>query len=508
MSGRRCRVLPAGVLLLAAACAGGDAGDGSHAGGDAAPAFTRHQPDLFGADGAQPNAWGDFDNDGDLDLFVGFRGRANRLYRNDGGTFVDVAPELGLADEAETRAAAWGDHDADGDLDLFVGFRLTPGMPNRLYVNPGGPGEWVDVAPSLGIALEGNTRQPSFVDYDGDGDLDFFVAFREQANRLFRNDGGEYVDVTERTGVGDPRRTVGVAWFDYDADGDLDLFVANQNGDEDAFFRNDGNDHFVDVAPELGMNRPDRGDEFGSVGPAVVDHDNDGDLDLFIATYGPDVLWENQGDGTFRDVAPGTVLSGDYHSTTAAWGDYDNDGWADLFVVSYLSDVAEVPDHLFRNLGGSFAVTTPANVLEMGASHGVAWADFDGDGDLDLAVANNHNPDGTHHLYRNELPADVAARAVQVSVVDGEGRWTRPGAEVRVYGASAGDGPRLLGSRLLDTGGGYCSQGAAPVHFGIPSGIETVDVEVTFLLHGERRTERREGVPVGGGAVVEIRTGG
>ncbi len=445
------------------------------------PRFERVQPELFSASGAQPNAWADYDQDGDLDLFVGFRYRPSRLYRNDHGTFTDIAASVGLADTAETRAAAWGDFDGDGDFDLFVGFAARAQGRAKLYRNDNHGRAFVDVAAQYGIALEGTTRQPVWVDYDQDGDVDLYVAFRDQPNVLLRNDGGRFTDVTTETGIGDPRKTVGVVWFDMDRDGDLDLFVANQDGDEDGFFRNDGG-RFTDVAPQLGMHWPNRGADHGSVGPAVRDYDNDGDLDLFVATYGPDVLWQNQGDGSFKNVAPGTALAGEYHSTTAAWGDYDNDGWPDLFVTSYLADQVEVPDHLFHNDHGRFVNLIPAAMLEKGASHGIAWADFDADGDLDLALANNHR-EGAHYLYRNLLPAPAAARSLEVRVLDAQGRWTEAGSEVRVYDAATG---RLIGAGLVDSGGGYCSQGAVPVHFGLPTGTNRVNVEVTTFGGGRR----------------------
>ena len=445
------------------------------------PQFERVQPELFAASGAQPNAWADYDDDGDLDLFVGFRYRANRLYRNDRGTFTDVAAQVGLADTVETRAAAWGDFDSDGDFDLFIGFAARAQGRAKLYRNDDNGRHFVDVAAQYGVGLEGTTRQPAWIDYDQDGDVDLFVAYRDQPNRLLRNDGAKFTDVTEQTGIGDPRKTVGVAWFDMDQDGDLDAFVANQDGDQDGFFRNDGG-KFTDVAPQLEMSWAGRPADQGSVGPAIADYDNDGDLDIFIATYGPDVLWQNHGAGTFKLVSRGTALAGEYHSTTAAWGDYDNDGWPDLFVASYLADQAEVPDHLFHNQRGTFVNATPAAMLEKGASHGIAWADFDADGDLDLALANNHR-DGAHHLYRNMLPAAAAARALQVRLVDQRGRWTQAGAEVRVYDAATG---RRIGTGLVDSGGGYCSQGATPVHFGLPDGVQRVRVEVTTLRGGKR----------------------
>ena len=166
------------------------------------PSFDRVQPGLFGTPGAQPNAWADFDRDGDLDLFVGMRYSENRLYRNDAGHFVDVAPSLGLADAEDTRAAAWGDYDGDGDVDLYVGYTVNAGIPNRLYRND--DQIFVNVATGLGMDLVGTTRQPSWVDYDGDGDLDLFVAMRDQPNRMFRNDGpaGGGADVDSGAGDG------------------------------------------------------------------------------------------------------------------------------------------------------------------------------------------------------------------------------------------------------------------------------------------------------------------
>src|SRR6478672_1457289 len=158
------------------------------------PHFELVQPELFSASGAQPNAWADFDNDGDLDEFVGFRGRPNRLYRQDHGRFEDVAAEVGLADAVETRAAAWGDFDGDGNVDLYVGF--IDGTPNKLYRNDGNGRHFTDVAAALGVNAAGVTRQVSWIDYDNDGDLDLFIAFRDKPNRLFRNDSGRFTDVT------------------------------------------------------------------------------------------------------------------------------------------------------------------------------------------------------------------------------------------------------------------------------------------------------------------------
>ena len=452
---------------------------------DATPRFELVQPELFSANGAQPNAWADFDNDGDLDEFVGFRGRPNRLYRQDRGRFEDVASAVGLADAVETRAAAWGDFDADGNVDLYVGF--VDGTPNKLYRNDGNGRHFTDVAASMGVNVTGVTRQVSWIDYDNDGDLDLFVAFRDKPNRLFRNDGARFTDVTAESGIGDPRKTVGAVWFDVDGDGDLDLFVANQNGDSNGLFRNDGG-RFIDVAREWGVEAPRRSQEFGGVGAAVADFDRDGFLDLFVANYGPSAMYRNDRGRRFVDVTASVGLFFEQHATTPSWGDVDNDGRPDLYVAGFLATDTHYPDHLFLNTPAGFRDALPPIVAEHDASHGVQWVDFDGDGALDLALANN-DARGGHYLFRNMLPASTARQSLAVDVVDERGRHTRPGAEVRVYAAGT---RRLISSALVDTGGGYCSQNVMPVHVAT-AGVGRVDVEVTTMSRKGRRVTKSSG---------------
>jgi hypothetical protein len=460
----------------------------------ASPAFELVQPDLFSVPGGQPNAWADVDNDGDLDLFVGFRGRPNRLYRQTDGRFEDVAAAVGLADAVETRAAAWGDFNADGRIDLYVGF-ADASTPARIYRNELDGRRFTNVASELGIDLRGVSRQPAWVDYDGDGDLDLFAAFRDKPNRLLRNDGARFVDVSKETGIDDPRKTVGGVWWDFDRDGDLDLFVANQEGDANGLFRNDRG-RFTDVADAMGVSAAGRPKEEGGVGPAVADYDLDGDLDLFVANYGLSVLYRNENGTRFVDVSKEVGITGDSHKTTAAWGDVNDDGRPDLYLAAFLADQPHYRDELYLNAGGeggrwSFVPALPELLLTHDATHGVQLIDFDRDGRLDLSLTNNDPKGSGHPLLRNAGKA--AARGFSVLVRDTKtGSLTHAGAEIRVFAPGS---RRLLASGLIDSGSGYCAQNAAPVHIGLPPDAPAVvSVEVTVVGNGQRHATRLENV--------------
>jgi len=458
----------------------------------AAPAFGRVQPELFSEAGALSNAFADFDGDGDIDLAVAFESGAIRLYRNDRNIFVETGAKLGLPTSGpEIRALGWGDFDGDGDPDLHAGVSHAEGVParNLLFRNECGVA-FVEAAAEFGaVVLDADSRQANWIDYDNDGDLDLFSAQRSAINRLFRNDGQKFTDVSEELGLADPRRTVGTCWFDMDQDGDLDVFQANQQSDKDALYRNDGAS-FTDVAPQLGMHHPDRTLAEGGVGCSVGDYDNDGLLDLFVATYGNTLLYQNLGDGKFRDVAAKVGVQRKLHAVGASWSDVDNDGDLDLFVAAYIDgDEWRSVDHLFVNAHGKFVDVLDETSPLHAADHGVQWADVDRDGDLDLSLTDAYSENTRHALFRNDLSPEVARRSLQILVLDARGHATRNGAEVRLY---ARDG-KLLGTRLVQTGDGYGSQSVVPVHFGLAS-IEAVTVEVTFLTRNGRKLQRLERV--------------
>jgi len=264
------------------------------------------------------------------------------------------------------------------------------------------------------------------------------------------------------------------------------------DGDPNGLWRNDGG-RFTDVAEAAGVawgGREPENAAHGTVRPCAADVDGDGRLDLVTANYGPNGLFLNRGDGTFEDASEraGVALEGRWDACALA--DADHDGDLDLFVNGTVTGGVQYPDVLLRNEGGRFTDATPPALAALHADHGVQWADADADGDLDLALAGAEAEAGTHALLRNDLPAERAGRSLQVLVVDGEGRASRAGAVVRLYAAGT---RRLLGTRLVDTGSGYDSQGVLPVHFGLAE-EGPVDVEVVFPAAGKRLEARLEGV--------------
>lgn len=473
------RLMPSIVLLTSIS--------GGGATGTAGPAFTPVQLTDFAVAGSLSNSWADFDRDGDLDLAVSLKSGEIRLYRNDNGVFTSIGPTVGLPlAGAEMRGLSWGDYDGDGWTDLYAG-ATNAQEANLLLRNMGGR-SFAMAGPVRGLTAAGRSaRQSSWVDFDSDGYLDLFAANRAGPNALYRQDAGTFTRVGAERAGDDPRPTVGACWLDYDRDGDLDLFLANQAGATDALWRNDG-DRFIDVAPELGMDRPGRPDEEGSVGCAVGDYDNDGQLDLFVASYGANVLYRNIGNGRFENVAPTLGLAEYNHAVGAAWGDFDNDGYLDLFVTAYTgkSGQQQPANRLYRNLGGiKFANVLPAGSALDVADHGVQWIDYDRDGALDLSLTRGYTESGGHFLFHNDLGASAARRSLAIRVLDKKGRFTRMGAEVRLYDQAG----NILASRQVSTGEGYNSQGTQPLYFGLAS-MASVTIEVTFMDKKGRKTQK------------------
>ena len=407
-------------------------------------------------------AWGDADQDGNLDLYLVNSGQANRLFRNSGTTLDgDIALVAGIADNASGFGAAWGDYDNDGDLDLYL---ARSGQTNRLYRNNGN-GTFTDVGGTAGVDNNDEGRSVAWGDYDNDGHLDLYLV-NDGPNRLFRNQGdGTFEEVSSAAGVSDSGEGQAVAWGDYDNDGDLDLYVSNGRGGiglggaPNRLYRNNGNGTFTNVA---GSARVD--DDGDGRGVAWADYDNDGDLDLYLAnsdeaifvSTAPNRLYRNNGAGVFTNIAGAVNVDDAGDSRGVAWGDYDNDGFLDLYLVS------ENVNRLYRNdgAGGFTEVGDQLDVDDSSFGISAAWGDFNRDGWLDLYVVNASQP---NRLYRKHI---TGSRWLSVSLVGSQSN--RNGIGARVVAATGTTRQR----RDVDGGSGHFSQPSLPVEFGF--GAQTI----------------------------------
>ncbi len=398
-------------------------------------------------------AWGDVDGDGRPDLFATNLAGPAALERNKGGSFVDRASAWAANVPTASEGAAFCDYDKDGDLDLFV---TTVGQ-TYLFRNrraDSGDSTFADATAAAGVLRTLEGRSPAWGDADRDGWADLFVCDAAGGSVLFRNLGnGTFQDVTAAAGLLGLGAAWSAAWCDYDHDGDDDLYVV-VHGAPSRLFKNhlretgtygfDNVTAFAGVPAGIAANACDWGDV-----------DGDGWMDLYVADAGgPNFLYRNQGNGTFVDEALARGARLDLVSLCAAWGDYDNDQDLDLFVGNLSQSGLAGTNQLYESVGGRFAAAPGlASALPTRAA---AWADFDGDLDLDLylACANNvpnqllRNDTGNHHALSIALLGRVSNR-------DGFGATVRAVANARVQ------------YRVVSGGSGFGSQNSIPVEIGL-----------------------------------------
>ena len=442
----------------------------------------------------------DYDGDGRLDIYFpqgrwektvsDNRGRElvgrlkNALYRGTGGfRFEDVSDRAGVAGRSFAFGCAAADYDADGDSDLVV---LTYKGP-ELYRNEG-DGRFSDVTEQAGLADTRWALSAAWLDYDRDGDLDLFVAnyleydegkfrsfyaaagypgplsYNGVSSALYRNDGGgRFSDVTKAAGVFNPGgRAMSAVAADLDNDGWIDLYVANDSM-ENNYYENRRDGTFVDKGLELGLALGQNGQGVSSMGPAVADLDGDGNLDILIPDMDYGSLLSKQG-GFYSDLIGRSglaVICGQYTGWGAVLLDYDNDGDADVFIANG-NPHHEYPENavLARNDGtGVFvdvARASGAFFQTKWVGRGATWADFDGDGNVDLVVVDTSGPP---HLLRNG--GGTGNHWLKLDARLPGGTRTAIGARVTVVTGARSQFQDVIGVN------GYLSQGDTRAHFGL-----------------------------------------
>ena len=450
-------------------------------------------------------AAGDFDNDGWVDLYaVGGSFAPSVLLKNQGdGTFIDVAPELGIDFVERNSGPAFGDVNGDGFLDLFIGAvgggnSIIRKAENRLLINVQGD-SFYDDALNARVGVNGNTVSATWADYDYDGDLDLFMAhwirgeFWREGKHLWQNNSGVFSDVTPIAGLNiravfSPNSDSSFAGTFTDLNGDnlMDLLVASDSLGSQSY-ENNGDGTFTDTTKGLG-NTSQFTDKSG-MGTAVGDYDNDGDMDWFITAIdkvkGQDDsnhgnrLYENDGSGLFTDVTDRARVRQGYWGWGACFGDFNNDGYLDIFHVNGMYPMEDDsvydwdrfdddPARLFINNGDkSFTeMSAEFGVVTTKQGRGVSCLDYDRDGDLDIMVANNgQSPDFfCNHGNKNN----------SINI-----RLKQPGRNVFAIGAKVIVKTESVEQiREIRTGNNYLSQNPSEAHFGLGQStlIESVKI--------------------------------
>jgi hypothetical protein len=466
----------------------------------------------------------DFDNDGWQDIFLvnsmdwpehkSGKSFPALYHNNHDGTFTDVTREAGLAVETYGLGCAVGDYDNDGFDDLY----LTTVGSNHLYHNLGN-GKFADVTAKAGVASPGFSASAVWVDYDNDGKLDLFVThyiewsiekdqyctldnknksyctpqtYKGESSRLYHNKGnGVFEDVTKKAGLLDPTsKALGVALLDYDNDGWMDLFVSNDT-EPNKLYHNNHDGTFTDVGVTVGVAFSDSGRVRAGMGTDAADVDNSGFPSLVIGNFTNESmsLYRNDGSGLFVDESPRSGI-GPITAQSLTFGcffmDYDLDGLLDIVAANghVSDDIAVVqptlryaqPAGIYRNIGDRKFEDVSGKlgraIQKPVVGRGMAYADFDNDGDLDLVITANN---GAARLLRNENANQNDLFRVKLIGT----KSNRDGIGAKVTLMTSGGAPM---TRMVKGGSSYLSQSELPVTFGLgkPGSAKNLRLQIAW----------------------------
>ncbi|HWT66569.1 MAG TPA: CRTAC1 family protein [Terracidiphilus sp.] len=433
----------------------------------------------------------------------------NRLFHQKAdGTFEDVTEKAGVSGEGYAMGVAVGDYDNDGNEDLFVA-----GFPHSHLYHNNGNGTFTDVTQQAGVSGDGWATSAAWVDLDQDGRLDLIVLryfvwnfddrdcptpdgkrsycdpkiFPPIVPLVYHNDGdGHFTEVAQKIGMGKPGKGLGLAIADYNRDGKIDVFVANDGMDE-FLYRNKGNGTFEETGVAANVATDDNGRDFAGMGVVFQDLNNDGLPDLLIGDLALQTfsLYRNRGDGSF-DYASATDGLTRLTMAHSAWGlatiDSDNRGMQDVVAarghvnVDIRKDNPQLnylePPMLLRNTGRGYRDASSclgAIATEAFAGRGLAVGDIDNDGREDGVMTAN---DERAYVMHNESPAQN--HWISIQLVGTSSNRDGIGAEVRV------STERGAQTKTVTTSGSYESSGDKRVHFGLGDAATLHSVDVTW----------------------------
>ena len=439
--------------------------------GDGTFADRSHDAGLEGLFGGLNLVQADYDNDGDVDIFV-LRGawlakvgrHPNSLLQNDGrGRFRDVTFEAGLGDvHYPTQAASWADYDLDGDLDLYVGNETGSGLqaPSQLFQNRG-DGTFIDMAETAGVENRRYTKGVVWGDYNGDRWPDLYVSNLMEENRLYRNNGdGTFTDVAHQFGAQHPRESFPVWFWDFNNDGELDLYVS-------------------------GYSAVGEGKGVYSVAAEYYDRSHEAE---------PDYLFQNDGQGGLTNVAADHGLDRVTLPMGCNFGDLDHDGYPDFYLgTGYPQYEALMPNLMFLNQDGNgfVDVTIPGGFGHLQKGHGVAFADFDHDGDQD--VFSNMGGSFAGDAFANVFFENPGSgnHWIVVKLIGMESNRSAIGARIEAQIIENGE-PRSV-YKWVNSGGSF---GANPLRQQIGLGQATQIESLSVFWPTTGKTQRFENVAV------------
>ncbi|NVK24753.1 MAG: CRTAC1 family protein [Gammaproteobacteria bacterium] len=466
-------------------------------------------PSMFSAGVAAE----DYDNDGDLDLYlIGGESGQNKLYQNqEDGTFVDVASEAGVAvSDIKGSGPAFADIDGDGHLDLFIG---AVDYDDVFVFHNNGDGTFTDVTEETGISFTaGNTVSATFGDVDADGDVDLFVSHwghelyeGDSLEIVWRNDSTigdiKFVDISNDMGLtetyseqirsenspnAEPDSSFVPSLSDIDSDGDIDLLLVSDYGLTKVLRNDNGVFTHIESASLI--------DEFG-MGSAVGDIDNDGDMDWYVTSiaekeydgedknptegYRGNTLYLNDGNGMFNNVSASRGVADGGWGWGACMADFNNDSLLDIYHVNGWGQNGQLfamfqddESRLFINNGdGTFSdIAADTGVNDAGQGRGLSCNDFDADGDIDIVISNNQ---GLAKFYRNDLTQGHSF--LKIDLVGTAPNTEALGAIVEVDVSN-----ELTLTQEVRLNNNFVSQSANELHFGLGKHTAGINVTVTW----------------------------